>query len=348
MSDNKNSLILLHILGCTAFLILSLLLSPHPPHDHILDFSPPTRRDFIANGLMLVFFYLNYYLLIPRLYFNKRYFIYFVCLLAGFLFICLLPTLLTNSAALPRPGVSDNFPKPPPTYEPGATAAASFLSVISHHIFLFFAVTLFSLLLKIRTRLFKAEAARNNAELSYLRAQINPHFLFNTLNSIYSLAIVKDDKTADAVIQLSELMRYISRDAESEFVALEKEIGYINNYIALQKTRFGETVVINYRVEGELAGKQIAPLILITYIENAFKHGINPDQTSEISIKIAVEENDLHLVVNNRKVSSLKEEEGVGIHNTAERLKLLYPSKHELKIYDKEDSYTADLLIKLT
>ena len=143
------------------------------------------------------------------------------------------------------------------------------------------------------------------SELSFLKAQINPHFLFNTLNSIYALAIKKDDKTADAVVQLSELMRYIMTNANDDVIALDKEINYINNFVQLQKTRLGNTVNVDYAVEGNAFGKCITPLILISFIENAFKHGVNPNQNSEIVIRITIVEDYLTLFVSNNKVQSI-------------------------------------------
>jgi LytS/YehU family sensor histidine kinase len=130
-------------------------------------------------------------------------------------------------------------------------------------------------------------------------------------------------------------------------VALQKEINYISNYIALQKTRLGDTVIINYHVQGNTSGKQIAPLILISFIENAFKHGVNPDKNSKIEISIIIIENNLRLYVFNRKTNSRNEEQGIGLKNSKERLNLLYASKHELVIDNKDDTYSVHLLITL-
>ena len=130
-------------------------------------------------------------------------------------------------------------------------------------------------MLKINSRLKLAEKEKVNAELSYLKAQINPHFLFNTLNSIYSLAIEKSDYTATAVVKLSSMMRYVITDASHKFVPLEKEINYISNYIELQKLRIDSSIKLMYTVTGDISDKKIAPLVLISFIENAFKYGVN-------------------------------------------------------------------------
>jgi sensor histidine kinase YesM len=196
----------------------------------------------------------------------------------------------------------------------------------------------------------QSEKEKLKAELSYFKAQINPHFLFNTLNTIYSLAIQKAGNTAEAVVKLSGMMRYVLSDASHDYVALEKEIGYISDYIELQKIRFGETVRIDYQPCDPDSGKSIAPLVLIPFIENAFKFGVNPGEDSFIGITISLSGDELHLKVFNNKVNGSQETEttgGLGIVNAKHRLDLLYPEKHKLIIEDKETEFTVDLYINL-
>ena len=243
------------------------------------------------------------------------------------------PSLLDFQNMQPRPMSFDELGSPPTQY--GHTALVYLLGVIS------------SLLFAISGRLQNVEKEKMKSELAFLKAQINPHLLFNTLNSIYALALKKDDKTPDAVIQLSELMRYIITNANDEVIDLSKEINYINNYVMLQKTRLGNTVNVNYKVSGTPFGKVITPLILISFIENAFKHGANPDQTSEICINIDILEKELTMLVSNKKTHSVQSETGIGLHNTIERLALLYPNQHQLKIEDMPDKYIVNLVIKV-
>ena len=217
----------------------------------------------------------------------------------------------------------------------------------SHTILVYLIGVISSLLFAINNQLRKVEKEKMQSELSFLKAQINPHFLFNTLNSIYALAIKKSDKTADAVVQLSELMRYIITNANDDVISLDKEINYINNFVELQKTRLGNTVTINYKVEGNQYGKCITPLILISFIENAFKHGVNPNQDSEIKIQINIEGENLILFVSNNKVKSSPSESGIGLQNTIERLTHLYPNTHELIIDDNPETYNVTLKIKV-
>ncbi|MES2776281.1 MAG: sensor histidine kinase [Bacteroidota bacterium] len=359
VNNRSASRIAWHLFACIAFLTLPLILSPHPAEQKNWVFSLPTLRDFLSSALMLIIFYANYYLLIPKLYFRKKYLLYVSCIVLGFLMVSFLPSILTGNNPLDAP-VEKQFqqrPSPPPgEFEqqhimPPRPAGSTFYQEIKHNIILFVAVILFSLLLSIRNRLFLAETARQNAELQFLKAQINPHFLFNTLNSIYSLAIQKDDKTADAVVQLSELMRYIIKDANSDEVSLEKELSYIDNFIELQRSRLGDTATIRYQVSGSPAGKKIAPLILVTFIENAFKHGVNPDEDSAIDISITINENQLHLKASNKKVpvnGSGETSARIGIANAKERLALTYAGKHQLEITDATSFYTVNLLMELS
>ncbi|MBZ4044601.1 sensor histidine kinase [Flavobacterium hibisci] len=233
----------------------------------------------------------------------------------------------------PGPMSFDTMGGPPTQY--GHTALVYLLGVIS------------SLLFAISGRLQNVEKEKMKSELAFLKAQINPHFLFNTLNSIYALALKKDDKTPDAVIQLSELMRYIITNANDEVIDLSKETNYINNFISLQKTRLGNTVVVDYQLNGTPFGKAITPLILISFIENAFKHGVNPDQTSEICIYIDIHEKELTLMASNKKTFSIQSDSGIGLQNTIERLALLYPNKHQLKIEDTNEKYIVNLSIEV-
>ena len=336
--------IIIHIAGCIIFLALPVLFTPSPSHSFDLRHNGPSVRDFTGYLLLIIFFYVNFFVLIPRFYFTKEYPLFFLSNLCCFLIILFAPNLLTHG------GLGFPPPENPAVHLPqipGEAQNPDLLFDIGQRLLLFLVVFFFSLMISVSNRWKETEKEKLNAEVSFLKAQINPHFLFNTLNCIYSLAINKEEKTADAVVQLSEMMRYIIRDANHEMVSLQKEISYISNYIALQQTRLGDTVIINYLVRGEIGGKQIVPLILISFIENAFKHGVNPDKNSKIEISIILIDYHLRLYVFNRKTSFLKEEQGIGLKNSKERLKLLYPSKHELAISNKEDSYSVHLLIDL-
>jgi LytS/YehU family sensor histidine kinase len=218
------------------------------------------------------------------------------------------------------------------------------------HLGLFFTAIFLSYLLRINKRIEKLKQEKLAAELSSLKSQINPHFLFNSLNSIYSLSIIKDPKASEAIINLSGLMRYVIKEANEHKIALKKELEYLTNYIELQKARLGNTAYINFETTGNTEGKEIAPLILITFIENAFKYGINPDiDGCSVDIKINIINSTLTLKVFNNKVAirNTVESTGIGIANTAERLKILYPNKHVTTIDDNKDSFFVTLSLEL-
>ncbi len=216
--------------------------------------------------------------------------------------------------------------------------------------FLFGAIVLFSLLLRINNRYYKTENAKQEAEINYLLAQINPHFLFNVLNSIYTLTIKENaTNSSTSILKLSGLLRYVFTETNNNRVSLEKEITCINDFIDLQKLRLNNNVQLQYIVNGSLEQKLIAPILLMPFIENAFKHGVSTDEISSIFIQIDVENNHLKMVVRNNKVAINNDtigKSGLGIENSKNRLNLLYPNKHELHIVDKDTFYEVTLLIE--
>lgn len=196
-------------------------------------------------------------------------------------------------------------------------------------------------------RAIQAEADRANAELSFLKAQINPHFLFNTLNNIYSLAVTKNEKTPGAVMKLSNIMRYVTDGANEKMVPLEEETNCIEDYIALQKLRLGENFPVDFSVAGNPENKMLPPLCLMTFVENAFKHGVSNHEASSIIFKIQVQEKYIHFFSKNRLFATARNTErtGIGLENTSKRLHVLYPGKHVLDIEEKEGFYTVDLIL---
>jgi LytS/YehU family sensor histidine kinase len=196
----------------------------------------------------------------------------------------------------------------------------------------------------------QSEKEKLIAELSFLKAQINPHFLFNTLNGIYTLVLKKADNAAESVSKLSALMQYVATDASSERVALENEITYISNYIDLQKLRMTNSTQINYTVTGTPAGLEIEPLLMISFIENAFKYGVSTEHSGTIDISIHIISRQLQLIVKNNKIrKSLlnNSEDGIGLDNTKKRLIKNYNNKHQLNIQESEKEYSVNLILQL-
>ena len=189
-------------------------------------------------------------------------------------------------------------------------------------------------------------------ELSVLKSQINPHFLFNSLNSIYSLSLDNEDATPQVILKLSELLRYMLYEASDEKVALEKEIYHLKNYVQLQKLRVSEKAEIRFEQIGNFDHLKITPLLLLPLVENGFKHGIKGDVESAFIHVFSKIENDefIFSVKNNKgKVDEMKDDKykGIGLKNVKRRLSLLYPEKHKLEIEEDEKTFFVILKIQL-
>lgn len=194
------------------------------------------------------------------------------------------------------------------------------------------------------------ENKRMDAELSFLRMQMNPHFLFNSLNSIYSLSLKKSDDTPQAVLKLSEMMRYmIYENGDNQHkVSLDKEIDYLNNYVGLLRIRFRDKMHVEFLQEGNTHDKKIVPLLLLPFVENGFKHGILSDPQHPFCIHLVVEGDRLIFQVRNKKNIDNKDATGgIGLENVKRRLALLYPGKHQLTIREDKEFYQSELIIFL-
>jgi two-component system, LytTR family, sensor kinase len=195
------------------------------------------------------------------------------------------------------------------------------------------------------------ENQKLKAELSFLKMQVNPHFLFNALNNIYSLSVMeKSNKTGQSIMKLSDLMRYVlyeKEDAENR-VSLDKEIRHINSYIDLEKLRHPGDVYINFSIEGDTNGKRIVPLLLFPLIENACKHGILTDAQKPVDINLKVTDHQLNFSIENSINSYQKDEAGgIGIPNVQKRLDLLYGKKYTLDLSKTADRFIVNLQLPL-
>jgi LytS/YehU family sensor histidine kinase len=194
---------------------------------------------------------------------------------------------------------------------------------------------------------------KKQLESDFLRLQINPHFLVNALNNIYSLVVIEDQRSPGAILSLSNLLNYVLYESSLPTVSLEKEITFLQDFVSLEKIRSSSKTQVNMKVEGETNGK-IAPLILIAFIENAFKHG-SGDATlkSYININIKVEDNTFFLGVVNSKVRTESKKQkkslgGIGLTNVHKRLASLYPDRHSLQVIPESSKYSISLVIQLT
>lgn len=224
-------------------------------------------------------------------------------------------------------------------------------------IFIFQLIYIGAKYLKIGTKqqfkLKELETKQAQAELDLLKSQVNPHFLFNSLNSIYSLTLKKSEKSSEAVMLLSDLMRYILETGKKKLVPLEEEIQFINNYIDLEKLRLGSNFNLNYNVKGDFKNFYISPMILIAFVENIFKHGVSSNKDkNEFDIKIEIAGNQLKFSSENniaQKNNDLEiKTEKTGIKNVKKRLDLIYPEQHNLIIENNKGKFQVNLQIKLS
>lgn len=185
------------------------------------------------------------------------------------------------------------------------------------------------------------------AELRFLKSQLNPHFLFNTLNNLYYLASEKSDKTPQAIMALSELLDYVLHDTKVEFVLLEKEIQQIKNYISLESLRYEDRLTVNLKTSGQPDAHKIAPMLLITLTDNAFKHGVMP-QAGQAWIDISIECHQTRVVVtvkNSMGGKSQHNPNGIGLENLKSQLTLLYPGRHSFEILSTNDLFQVNLIL---
>lgn len=382
----KTSAIIIHIAGWLIFISFPILFfSTRPVNEHI--FSISVLSYYLLFYCSYIFlFYFNSEFLIPQLYLQKKYLLYSVIillLLIVFYFIKPFDQLLSHAMSPPRMmrfhagQMPEGFSPPPgPGFgtEGGLTEggvvqgpvpgrpAMTFhifrppdrIDVVS--IFLFIMIVALGMAVKISQRLrtteqrvMQAEADKANAELSFLKAQVNPHFLFNTLNNIYTLAVTHSEHTASSIMKLSNIMRYVTDDIGEDFVSLQSEVDCISDYIELQRLRLGKNTLLDFMVTGNMEHRKIAPLILMAFIENVFKYGISNREPSTITIKLFSEHQTISFFCQNKifPVNEKTERTGIGIANTRQRLEHLYPGTHFLNISTEDGLYTVRLTVQI-
>ena len=199
----------------------------------------------------------------------------------------------------------------------------------------------------------KLEKEKVEAELKFLRAQMHPHFLFNTLNNLYALTLKKSDKAPEVVLKLSNLLDYILYEANAHKVPLEKELELVETYIHLEKIRYGDKLRVDYRVKGGITGRSVPPLIILPFVENSFKHGVS-QQLKEKYIKIQLEVKGEKMILeiensksNENEKQSVPVNNGIGLKNVKRRLELLYGKDHELIITNEEHFFHILMSINL-
>jgi two-component system, LytTR family, sensor histidine kinase AlgZ len=195
-----------------------------------------------------------------------------------------------------------------------------------------------------------AQKEKITAELQLLKAQVHPHFLFNTLNNIYSFSVEKSPKTPVLILKLSSLLSYMLYDCKAEEVRLEKEIENMKNYIDLEKERYGNKFEISWSVDGNSKDKFISPLMMLPFLENAFKHGLSEQiEKPWLSVDISLKADILRCkIVNSKNEFLTYRENGIGINNVKKRLEFIYCDRHELKLNDEGNFFVVSLMVRLT
>lgn len=230
-----------------------------------------------------------------------------------------------------------------------------FMTLIRHVSFSLFVFALFAIkhMYKKQKEIEAISSKEQQAQLRLLKSQINPHFLFNTLNTIYASALDKDDMTPELILKLSDSFRYILHEGQKNTVSIEKEVIHIKDYINLQEKRLSDKIIINWHENIDNYEQQIPPLLIISFIENAFKYSsMLIGQGHEVNCNLSLNKKHLNFYCENRfnlnqDIDKNWKESGIGIQNTKKRLKLLFPDKHNIKINTNNETFTVNLSIEL-
>jgi hypothetical protein len=366
----------MHGLGWGSFILFPLLLSPlpHPVHESF-------DRDSFLNPVLfgvflMMLFYFNAYFLIAK-YFNKKTLVIYVTTLILLVpFMIMSPVLVRQFVSHREIGIPHPFPFEKKQDEGFSSERREYFQPIREKVGTRFLVspvyrlivpgvvgvmiisTAFGLMVKYDKQNKERETETLKSEIVFLRSRFNSHFMLNTLNNLISLARKKSDLLEPSLLRLAGLMQYMLNDSGNEKVNLSQEVEYLKNYIELQKLRFGQNVLIDAQLDDLKNDPEIAPLILITFVENAFKHGILLTSASEINIRLDVTGQMLSFIVRNKFNPEKKDEglgqstdeaknSGIGLTNVKRRLNLLYPDKHELKIVQDNNWYTVNLSMML-
>lgn len=328
-------------------------------------------REFMGHILVLpgkiLIVYLNLYFLIPRFLLQKRYLPYFLWLipislvigvqhrLMGFYFYYPIydPEFIKVTFQTTETSVTYDAP----TYITNPWLVHKIIKYtisLNTVLLLTTGVKLLKIWYKDKQVAKLLEKEKLEAELKFLKGQIHPHFLFNTLNNLYALTLKKDEHAPEIVLKLSDLMNYMLYDTNTQYIDIEKEINYIKNYIALEKIRYGNRVDISFNIAGQISGNKIAPMLILPFVENSFKHGVSGEiENAWITIDLLLQGNAMTLKVENSKSieytkrSQREYASGIGLVNVKRRLDLLYKDQYELKIFDDEASSYL-VVLKLT
>ena len=361
MSATRKSLLLkLEIALIAVFYFVPIAIGFVDIGDNIFS-GPFNKRDgsiywalLIGGSFSLLIFYLNVFYLVPTFLSQRKFLLYWILVL-----LVVLGSSGIEYALEEWLKVLYNLPENLPALYPefmrerrDIGAPALFINLVILGLSFVYRFTRDWMTHESHKRQLQEE--KLNAELRFLHSQINPHFLFNTLNNIYSIARRHEDiETSDAIEKLSTIMRFMLYESSADVITLDQEIEHINSMIEIQQLRVGEgELVVNFTKRGNTEGITIAPMVLIPFVENAFKHGIDTKQTSVIRIELEITDKKLAFAVKNAKTTVTEsvqgEPSGIGLENVAKRLALIYPQKHTMDITEDENNFEVMLTIDLS
>ena len=312
-------------------------------------------KQIIILGLMVIAFYLNSFVLVPGFLLRNQSGIYFLIVVGIVTVIVLLNIYVDEWLNIHQLMDAAFHKKGPPKHRGGKDHSWDFAIIATSALVLGIStsITTIQKWQKDKQLHQDLEQDRVSSELSFLKAQINPHFFFNTLNNIYALTHVNADVSRKAIHQLSRMMRYVLYDTQNSTTMLSQEIAFIKDYISLMELRLTDVVKIDFTSPASLKDQAIAPMIFLPFIENAFKHGVSATQPSHIGITVSQNDTLIELSVVNTIIkeqsNNLEEGSGIGLNNTKRRLDLLYPGKHTLVINEStnESIYLVHLTLNL-
>lgn len=333
-----------HLLFWSSCILYSIVNAGWTDNDlWVFSLTPKLLTDLIT---IMPIVYINIYLLMPILYDRRRYVTYICCLFFLLMAGALAKRFYAFAIWIPLENMSHPANKMPTEFWIPVRVMQN-----TALIFPVVAVTMvFKLLINAyqqEKRLRAIERENFNTEISLLKAQINPHFFFNTLNSLYFLTMEGSPKSPELIMHLSKLMRYMLYETSTSQVLLTDEIAHLENYIAIEQMRFSERLELSFLYSGEIDGQWIAPLILLPFVENAFKHGIE-NNGGWVTIDLKINEKRLYLKVENSFAEVADPgHQGIGLKNVKRRLELIYPTQHVLDIKQDNNIYQVDLKISL-
>ncbi len=343
--DLKINRVLLHVMFWTGYIVFFILQYALFYED--MDYVSTAASLTLTAVVDIAATYFTVYFLLPRFLFKKKYWQF------ATIFI------LSAAAAIILQRVLLYYISYPYFYPDYQEKAGSFWHINPFYSFFnIYTVVVFFASIKLlkywyQNQQAKAELENKNktSELALLRTQLNPHFLFNTLNNIDSLILTNPEKASDAIIKLSDIMRFMLYDTSTDVVPLEKEINYLKSYISLQQMRLKDPEFVKVKITGVCAGKSIAPMLFIPFVENAFKHGLKNVKAPGITIKLECLKDSINFEVKNfvdgTREMNKDQTPGIGLTNTKRRLELLYPGRHEYVIKRENGYYLSRLTIML-